>query len=104
MYKVFPSVGGDWGSPLSQFCAPHHNLVPPQKFPENNRENNSLLFLNNGLLLKIQPTSQLFSENLHACDIGEAQMCQGRGPLGYNPKGSGVHREPQLPDCISLRP
>ena len=27
-------------------------------------------------------------------------MYNGRGPLGHNPKGYGVHREPRLPDCI----
>ena len=65
-YRIFPS-GGTWGSP-SRLCAPpprpcpttkkfpennslptttlslHQGLVPPQKFPENKRDNNSLLF------------------------------------------------------------
>ena len=40
--RVFPS-GGVMGDPL--FHDFHHSLVPPpQKFPENNRENNSHRF------------------------------------------------------------
>ena len=47
-YKVFPNLGG------GTVRIPHHNFVPPQKFPENN----------NSFLLKIPHTSQSPIENL----------------------------------------
>ena len=35
--------------------------------------------------------------------VGNTAACvdvyKGRGPLGHNPKGYGVHRQPRLPDC-----
>ena len=37
------------GDPPSWLCPLHQGLVPSQKFPENNRKNNSLLFSNNSL-------------------------------------------------------
>ena len=60
---VFPS-GVDWGDPPSRLCSLHQGLVPPQKFPENNRENNILLFSNNSLLLKIPPLVNLLGKTL----------------------------------------
>ena len=41
-----------------QDCVPFISLFPPKKFPENNIENNSLLFLNSNLLLPPPPISQ----------------------------------------------
>ena len=53
--RVFPS--GGLGNPPSRLCPLHQSLAPPQKFPENNRENNSLL-------LEIPPlVSQSLMEN-----------------------------------------
>ena len=49
---------GDWGE------SPITTLSTPQKVPENNRENNSLLFLNNSLLLKISPLINLPGKTL----------------------------------------
>ena len=46
-------TGGD--PSLSRLRLPLSQPCPPQKFPENNRENNSLLFMSNRLLLKIPP-------------------------------------------------
>ena len=44
-------VGRD-RDPKLRLCFLHQNIVPRQKFPGNNKENNSLLFLNNNCLLK----------------------------------------------------
>ena len=56
-------MGGTGGSPHHDFVPLHQGLVPlPQKFPENNTKNDSLLFSNNSLLLKI-PISQPPTEN-----------------------------------------
>ena len=46
---------GDWRDPPSQLCPPSSRPFPPQKFQENNRENNSLFLSNNSLLLKSPP-------------------------------------------------
>ena len=54
--RVFPSGGETGGIPQSRLCPLHQGLVPPQKFLENNRENNSLL-------LKIAPHESTFWEN-----------------------------------------
>ena len=36
--------------------------------------------------------------------VGHTATCvdvyEGQGPLGHNPKGFDVHREPPLPDCM----
>ena len=55
----YSPVGG-MGDPPSRLCSPP---CSPQKFPENNRENNSLLSSNNSLLFKT-PFSQPPRENL----------------------------------------
>ena len=44
------------GFPITILSALYQNLVPPQNFPKNSRENNILLFLNKILWLKIQPS------------------------------------------------
>ena len=55
-------MGGLGGSSITTLPPPSRPC-PPQKFPENNRESNSLLFSNNSLLLKIPPISQPPKEN-----------------------------------------
>ena len=32
--------------------------------------------------------------------MGKIDVYNGQGPVGHNPNGYGVHREPQLPDDI----
>ena len=54
---------GTGGSLLSRVCPLHHSLVLPTKFPENNGEDNSVLFLNINVLLEVPPTSQPPREN-----------------------------------------
>ena len=59
---AFPSGGGT--ETHHDFVPLHQGLLPPQKFPEDNRENIVLLFFNNSLLLKVPPISQPPRETL----------------------------------------
>ena len=52
------------GDPPSRLCSPPSRPCPQQKFPESNKENKSILFSNNGLLLKIPPLVNLLGKTL----------------------------------------
>ena len=57
-YRVSPLVGTG-GSPVTTLFPSIKVMFLPQKFPENSKDNNSLLFLNNSLFLEIAPLINL---------------------------------------------
>ena len=62
--QSFPQLE-ELGDPQSRLCPPPSKpCSPTQKFPENNRENSNLLFVNNSLLLKIFPLVNLLKKTL----------------------------------------